>query len=146
MATYRDIDFIIFNTHYTHRIIDNYEDYQSRIDSFSQINNKKFLLYGVYVCTHSFGYNDHPFLYPAHNINVMEQIKSQIDRIDGSILIKNCFTENLSHDFLELMISQINDFCGFFDMHNVIEENIKEVMINNEHVRILFMSFDTESG
>lgn len=143
---YTDIDFIIFKTHYTHRIIDNYDDYFSRIENFSNNIGKKFLLYGVYVCPHSYGYSDHPFIYPAYNIPVMEEIKRQVNRIEGSILVKNCYREELSDSIMTGMISEINDFCGFFNMDNIIEQNVQGIMINRDRVNVLFMSFNTESG
>jgi len=143
---FENIHFIAFNTHYTHRIIDNYEFYKSNVENIG----RKLSLYGVYTCPHSYGYNNHPLIYPTNNIRVMEDIKEGMmmerENIVGSILVKNGGNYVVDDNILNRIIESINDFCGFFDMNNLFEHRVVQVRLEYETVNILYLIFDTESG
>jgi len=143
---FNDIQFILLNTHYTHRIIDNYDYYKSQIERLG----RRISLYGVYTCPHSYGYNDHPLIYPTDNLSVMEDIKEEMmmerEDIVGSILVKNGGNELINRYVLNEIVDSMNDFCGFFNMDSVISHRIVGVRVGDEFLRVLYMDFDTESG
>jgi len=143
---FENIHFIAFNTHYTHRIIDNYGFYKLQIENIG----RKLSLYGVYTCPNSYGYNNHPLIYPTNNIRVMEEIKEGMmmegKDIVGSILVKNGGNYLIDNDVLEVIIENINNFCGFFIMQALMERRIVQVRVGEERLNILYLTFDTESG
>jgi len=106
---FNDIQFILLNTHYTHRIIDNYDYYKSQIERLG----RRISLYGVYTCPHSYGYNDHPLIYPTDNLSVMEDIKEEMmmerEDIVGSILVKNGGNELINRYVLNEIVDSMND-------------------------------------